>query len=448
MNVQKWMGAAILVCGSGLLGQEAAVTIPAQISMAPELGGAFQTNGSFTEGGAFLVAPLIQTPGGANGDGASVLFFQSQYSFVSGDGFGASLGLAYRASLGERGAGLLSEGAVFGVNLFSDLRRTAADHQFWQLGVGLEADSRFVSVRANGYIPMSERKQLGYRVYAGNYWRQTATPTSYSDAVVSYYDLWNVYEEPMGGWDLEVGIRPPGLEQLTNVQLLLGYGRLEAESGALGAEIEGWRLGVEWRPVPAVALSVMWLEDQRYRGENWIAGLRMTLPLGDRQALKDAFTFQRSTVKQRMTQPVVRQAPAIQMTRTAARSETELHASRFEWGENVVYGYWVNRVTHKEGYEVIHHHVVYEPGAGVSLDLLPASQLVHHRSYESAVAAGMKAGSLFAETNGSIRESSSFYGSYENSSSTFWIFGVFMLDLDLVSSISSLLNRGRSFSDL
>ena len=84
---------------------------------------------------------------------------------------------------------------MFGVNAGADTTPYQGDYH-WQAGVGLEALSNNIELRANGYIPLSNsNKEVG---------------RSYSDAYLSNNSLYltNTYQDwitSYGGLDLEVG---------------------------------------------------------------------------------------------------------------------------------------------------------------------------------------------------------------------------------------------------
>jgi hypothetical protein len=364
-------------------------TAPLQVTFDPVLGGALQTNDVFTEGSAYLVIPMWSNLAREGKGGGSLLFVQPQYSAIEGDGFAASLGFGFRQYLAptEGGNGFMSEGIYFGASLFADLRRTPAENSLWQMGAGLEAGSRYVSVRANYYQPLTDRKRSGELKYGAAYHSLVVEGTPYYDFVAaqigSAIETWGVYEEPMRGWDAEVALLIPGLDQITDLQVLLGYQDLDADSGALGSEIRGWKAGVEWRPVPAIALSAVWLDDERYRGTDWIAGVRVEIPLGDRKALKDAFSFRRRPVVERLTQPVVRQSPAIQVARTAMLERTDVQLHSFVTFDSPLIGAHIS-----ESYSYS-KHLRHGESPGIALDLMPTPGIVFYTDASSAFAGGL-----------------------------------------------------------
>jgi autotransporter-associated beta strand protein len=93
--------------------------------------------------------------------------------------------------------------------------------------------------------------------------------------------------------------------------------------------VEGWKAGLEVRPVPAVALTGMWYEDERFLGSDWMFGARMEIPfeagdLGDGKGMwgriREAFTPRRRHLVERMAEPVHRQNAAIHIANTHKES--------------------------------------------------------------------------------------------------------------------------------
>lgn len=117
----------------------------------PILGGGAKSNGEFTEGSLFLVAPLLNTIGDGSTMGGSVFFVEPYGTWAEGGEMGASLGLGFRHLFSDQTvsdarsatiAGLFTEGLFVGANAFVDYANSTHDNSFWQLGAGIEAGSR------------------------------------------------------------------------------------------------------------------------------------------------------------------------------------------------------------------------------------------------------------------------------------------------------------------
>ncbi|WP_206171095.1 beta strand repeat-containing protein [Phragmitibacter flavus] len=77
---------------------------------------------------------------------------------------------------------------------------------------------------------------------------------------------------------------------------------------------EGWKLGIEVRPVPALVLTATWYDDEGLTGSDWVAGVGLQIPLG--KDWKDAFKSRRRHLAERLAEPVARQNAAIKTSRS------------------------------------------------------------------------------------------------------------------------------------
>jgi hypothetical protein len=130
----------------------------------------------------------------------------------------------------------------------------------------------------------------------------------------------------MEGWDAELAILIPWVDRWMDVKLIGGYYAFDnqpfgPQSGGTG-NVEGWKAGVEIRPVPAVVLNATWYEDERLTGGDWTVGAHLELPfetgdLGDGKGfwdrIGDAFKPRRRHLAERMTEPVRRQNSAVKI---------------------------------------------------------------------------------------------------------------------------------------
>ena len=311
----------------------------------PVLGGGIKGNSEFVEGSLFLVQPLLNTIGEGGTMSGSVLFVEPYAIWGEGGELGGSLGLGFRHLFSDQStgdarsstvAGLLTEGFFVGGNVFLDYAQTAASNDFWQMGVGLEAGTRYVEVRGNYYIPLSDDRVISRRteteidrssktttknVYGGtsvsggqvvqNVTKQSRTATTTTVTRRTF----ETYEEPLEGWDVELALLVPGLDRVCDVKVIGGYYSFEGDRSSL--KVDGWRAGVEIRPVPAVVLHGTWYENKSLYGEEWVAGVRLEIPLGG--GLKEAFTPRRRHLAERLYEPVRRKNSSI----TSSGSETE-----------------------------------------------------------------------------------------------------------------------------
>jgi hypothetical protein len=295
---------------------EAAVA-PAPDATSTVLGLSLNTNDHMTEGSAFLVQPLWDNLGQRGTMGGSLLFAEPYFTWGEEGELSGSLGLGFRHLFsnepiggGNRVAGLLAEGLFVGANVFTDYKRTEAKADLWQLGIGVEAGVRYLEVRANYYLPLHDGDTVG------SFDATEFTPTTVggSPAIRATTRTIDIIEEPMEGWDAELALLIPGLDKYFDVRLIGGFYSFETNASgnalAYSGDVEGWKAGVEVRPVPAVVLAGMWYEDENLVKDNWMVSVRLEIPLG--KPASESFIPRRRHLQERLLEPVRRQNAAIQ----------------------------------------------------------------------------------------------------------------------------------------
>jgi hypothetical protein len=343
-----------------------------------------KTSDSYTEGNFSIVAPVYSTLGADATLSGGMAFLEPYVSYGEGGEIAASLGLGYRHLFGSQPvsalykkdtpqAGLFTEGFFVGSSVFIDMLDTEANNQFWQLGVGLEVGTRYFEVRGNYYIPLSDRQlaeETRSRESFQNTSRRSSTTAGLSDpyatgntiaqdaifttrtttttTTTTIERLFRRYEEGMEGWDAEVALLVPGLDQYFDFRVIGGYYAFDnqpfgPQTGGTG-NVEGWKAGVEIRPVPAVILSGMWYEDDRLTGSDWTVGVQLQIPfeagdLGDGKGfwgrIGESFKPRRRHLAERMAEPVRRQNAAVKLantveTDTSVSSKTKTSSSTSE----------------------------------------------------------------------------------------------------------------------
>ncbi|HSI64532.1 MAG TPA: inverse autotransporter beta domain-containing protein, partial [Candidatus Saccharimonadia bacterium] len=145
---------------------EAAIAPPADAT-STVLGLSLNTNDNMTEGSAFLVQPLWDTVGQHGTMGGTLLFAEPYFTWGEEGELSGSLGLGVRHLFsnepvggGNRVSGLLAEGLFVGANVFGDYKRTQNDSNLWQLGMGIEAGTRYLELRANYYLPLTDGESI------------------------------------------------------------------------------------------------------------------------------------------------------------------------------------------------------------------------------------------------------------------------------------------------
>ncbi|HSJ03752.1 MAG TPA: right-handed parallel beta-helix repeat-containing protein, partial [Verrucomicrobium sp.] len=220
--------------------------------------------------------------------------------------------------------------------------------------------TRYVELRGNYYLPLTDRQlaeerrtrqtlqssrsadstsvtSSGDPFATGNLIAQDAvfttrrTTTTRSTTIES---LFRRYEEGMEGWDAEVAFLVPGVDKYLDVKLLAGYYSYDnqpfgPQQGGTG-NVQGWKGGVEVRPVPAVILSGTWYEDDRLTGGDWTAGVQLQIPfeagdLGDGKGfwsrIGESFRPRRRHLVERMAEPVHRQNAAVKVASSEEKSQ-------------------------------------------------------------------------------------------------------------------------------
>jgi hypothetical protein len=82
---------------------------------------------------------------------------------------------------------------------------------------------------------------------------------------------------------------------------------------------------VEIRPVPAVVLHATWFESEHLYEDDWIAGVRLEIPLGANW--KEAFTPRRRHLAERLFEPVHRKNSSITTNGTEEQQTTSSTSS-------------------------------------------------------------------------------------------------------------------------
>lgn len=328
----------------------------------PLIGFGAKANDAYTDGHLFLTLPLWSSIG-LDGKLAGDYLLIEPYTSLGEQGeVATSLGLSWRHLFSHQSldalkkaapAGFMDEGLYIGANIFFDMLDTQNDNRFWQLGLGAEIGTRYLELRGNYYLPLTDRElvqrtesvqtittsQTQYKTVGsasstggapfatGNqivqdYGTQTtyATTTSRTTTIRTVTEL---FEDGMEGWDAELAILIPRLDKWMDVRLLAGYFSLDNQpfgpQGFGTGNVEGWKAGIEVRPVPALLLTAMWYEDQRFTGANWTVGVQFQIPLG--REWKEAFRPRRRHLVERLAEPVRRQNDAIKVGNDLRKKE-------------------------------------------------------------------------------------------------------------------------------
>jgi hypothetical protein len=140
--------------------------------------------------------------------------------------------------------------------------------------------------------------------------------------------------ESLRGWQMDATLLVPGIDRWADLRVIGGYASFESPTvGSL--EYDSWRVGVDFRPVPAVVLSAMWHENERLFGDQWLFGVGVEVPfetrnLGDGKGgfwrqVKRAFEPRRRHLAERLIEPARRHSLPMQLGTSVERVETEAY---------------------------------------------------------------------------------------------------------------------------
>jgi hypothetical protein len=311
------------------------VSVPSDLGPwgGPLFGGGAKSNDEFTEGNLFLVYPWLNTIADGGSMEGNVGFVEPYVSWGEGDEIGASLGLGMRHLFSNQSSaqanqggpvGFFEEGLYVGANVFVDYLRTPNSSDFWQTGFGVEGGTRYIEVRGNYYLPWSDDRVLGSRnettsytttsstsssstspttIRNGRFVQDVARTTRTSTSTTTRQRTFERFEEPLEGWDVEAAVLMPFIDQYFDLQLVGGYHQFSGDRSR-SSDLEGWRAGIEIRPVPALVLHVTWYENDRLYQSDWLAGFSVELPLGG--DWRESFTPRRRHLAERLFEPVRR----------------------------------------------------------------------------------------------------------------------------------------------
>ena len=307
---------------------------PAPPPFEPVVGGSVFGQAGLAAGNAFTMLPLNDLIGWGSSVTDKVLFFEPLIGWQEGGEYEVSLGLGFRKLYGDptdgqtklaRDIDLLGEGWYLGGNLFVDGMHSVHDLVNSQLSSGIEIGSRYLTLHANYYWPLSDAKRWGqmtttqvtghgpgnvYDLYVGPVVTSepargthdihvTTTPVeSFRERLVTY----GLYDEALRGWDTELSMLVPGIDKYVDFRLVAGlYG---FDGGSTGRSFQGWQTGAEFRPVPAVVLMATRFGDGRYHDGQWMAGVRFEIPLGT--GFHDSYRLRERSLSERLMEPVQR----------------------------------------------------------------------------------------------------------------------------------------------
>lgn len=258
-------------------------TVEAESSAWPaaELTVGFQTRDSETEGLGDLLIPLWH-PGGAG-----LLFVNPRTAITDHDAEEGNLGLGYRQLLPK-------QKVILGANAYYDYRDTGYT-TYDQWGVGFEILSSWIDARANYYDPEDTQYVVGSETQTSvsqsvRYSEDWSDPYAEHHEIAQDYSLTRIlttttttktfeqYEQALGGYDWEIGLRLPLPGESETVEARVFGGAYDFDRD-FGDDAKGWKARAELRILSSLFLDAGVYENADLTGSDWYAGARLSVPL-------------------------------------------------------------------------------------------------------------------------------------------------------------------------
>ena len=235
-----------------------------------------------------MLSPLYQ-------NASSMLFFNPRFRINPGlnDEDEYNLGLGYRRLI-------LNDNWYLGGNVFYDSMSSANDFDYHQVGLGVEARSKWLDVILNGYIQTGKTK---HRL------------TSYDTFSLGSHALMrhDGYEEAMSGMDGEVGVLVPFISDYVETRAYVGGYWWVSD---VASDVTGFRARVQVDPVPLLTMNAIYSNDN-IRNSVWRGEAYLNIPFSFENVvhgknpfagIKDALKFGKGPrdARERMTDRVER----------------------------------------------------------------------------------------------------------------------------------------------
>lgn len=196
-----------------------------------------------------------------------------------------NLGVGYRQ--------VVNGDAIAGAYAYADRRSSKNDKYYTQATIGAEYLKDQYEMRVNGYIPLTEEKQI-----AG------VTKTGFSGTTLTV-DSGSSVEENLGGFDVEGGFKIPNLKWDTRA--FAGYYHFKGDE--TDTTIDGGRARFYTEPTKWLRIGGEVSHDNE-RDTNAYAEVRVRIPLGGFDAEK-----KHTGIRARMMEPVVRDVDIVTKTK-------------------------------------------------------------------------------------------------------------------------------------
>ena len=203
----------------------------------------------------------------------SALFINLRGTFGDDSSELFSAGLGFRHHLNDAGL-------IIGANVYYDQIESAAGNTFQQLGLGAEVLSKWVDARFNYYIPESGQQRTGSFVRTANQ-RNVGQPFVNGNLIQqnvvnrNIANRFNTFEEARKGWNAEIGVLIPWVEQFCELRIFAGG---YSYDNPLGGEFSGFKGRAEARITQGITLDAEYWDDEQLVGGNWVGGVRVSVP--------------------------------------------------------------------------------------------------------------------------------------------------------------------------
>lgn len=244
------------------------------------------------------------------GNEKALVYFNPNVRFDDRRGNEQNFGLGYRRLM-------MNDEMILGVNFFYDQMRSRNNHDYRQIGTGLEMMTRWIDSRINYYHPISNRQH-----YLGN-----KNEFSFGSSALLLHKGW---EEQTKGFDFEVGTLIPFISDYVETRAYAGGYMFNS---GIRDDISGMKIRVEARPVRILNVNIE-MKDDDINGIDTFIGAYLEIPFSVEniykgknpfEGLKDAFAVGKGTrdLKERMVEKVVRDRniPVYELTGKHSSSE-------------------------------------------------------------------------------------------------------------------------------
>jgi hypothetical protein len=246
-----------------------------------------ETAGGQISGSFSALVPLHGTLGDDGSLSGTLWFAEPFAEWVEGGASQAGIGLGVRhlfgsqptATLGrlpEKTPGILDEGIYIGANTFFNFADTTADQRFTQAVFGVEAGTRWLELRGRYHLPLDDGHETEEHIVT-RFDRPINVGGIRGVQSLIFDSTLTLLTESLRGWQADATLLVPWIDRWADLRIIGGYAKFESPTED-SLEYDSWRLGVDFRPVPAVVLSAMWYENERLVGDHWLFGLGVEIP--------------------------------------------------------------------------------------------------------------------------------------------------------------------------